>query len=474
MRELHAFAILEEYIDNASNATAKLGELSTYGATFAREVETYIDESVSANKHLMVFHNTGTSTNPLPLYAYPENYKLALDVTEKIVQASKAGQITEDGSSVYAWLIANYTSSNMAFPQIGTMVHNGVIWLPSYISWTDAKLDENQAVIDQTQIFLWFADGAFRGGHYEYDFATLPPIDNLDLFIEDPATAKTLAQSRSREEEAVLLEDLRNDCPETYRGCPMYMCYYPGDSNLNYPTNWYFLAWGIRGADSSVYREELRQFILANSKYPADEWENIFPDLFGQEEMRISPQWDDYAIPNETLTAGLYSPVIKPALIAELMRKALPGQDTHIDAYMYSLPSMYKSLTAAICSHPDNDADAYDFHVMYPAYILASSTSPDFGRIPQSTRDWIVKYQTALVHAETMTHITVVPPGHSRTIRDGIIFCSFEDSGVFYHIAAKIGYAVDDETTWVPPAEVVKWCRLNGRWIDVNDWTPAP
>lgn len=352
------------------------------------------------------------------------------------------------------------------------MVHNGHIWMPTYLVWTDAKLDANNAVVDQTQIFLWFSDTAFRGGHYEYDFSTLPPIDNLNLFVEDPTTAKTLAQARSREEETILLEDLRNGYPETYRGCPMYTCHFPGDPTQNYPTNWYFLSWGIRGTDPSVYREELRKFILANSNYPADVWEDIFPDLFGQEEMRISPLWDEYAIPNESLTAGLYSPIVKPAVIVDLMTKALANQPDHITAYNYSLPSMYKSLTAAICSHPDNDPDTYDFHLLYPQYILASSTSPDFGRISQNTRDWIVKYQTALVYAEEMTHLSMVPPGHSRTMRDGIVFCSFEHASVFYHIVAKIGYDIEDETQWQPPADIVQWTRLNGRWIDINSWTP--
>ena len=183
------------------------------------------------------------------------------------------------------------------------------------------------------------------------------------------------------------------------------------------------------------------QWVLENSAYPEDEWEKFIPDLFKVTEFLITPLWDEYSIPNETLTAGLNSPIIDYNIILEKARAtATQYPDVHVDQYTQVSVANYKSLGFIVVGGTENRDGIYTFKAQFPDYIVIPTSSNEFGRMSPITQEWVMKFSEMLKIAETMDTFSDVPLGYTRVIRDNVMYVAMMHDQVQYLVVSQKSY----------------------------------
>ena len=177
---------------------------------------------------------------------------------------------------------------------------------------------------------------------------------------------------------------------------------------------------------------------MANSTHTRAEWKVIFPSIFISTEFIITPHWDRYSIPNQTLLAGMYSPTVSPQQIIDyaLITKG-DYNETHVRSTVKSTVSTYKELTLSIVGNIENIDGLYTFNAKFPDYIAVSTTSPDFARMSLRTQQWTAVLNDLLFAAETVTPFSSLPEGMSRIYRNSIMFVGKTYDGVLYLVLAK-------------------------------------
>ena len=87
----------------------------------------------------------------------------------------------------------------------------------------------------------------------------------------------------------------------------------------------------------------------------------------------------------------------------------------------------------------DNKFQLVDF---FEDFINVSSTSEDFNRMTQYTKDWSILIHELVVYAEDTNPDTLIPLSISKITRDGILYLSRLYDNVQYLVATK--YSIDN------------------------------
>lgn len=433
MFNLKGFMAIGAFADNAVGVVAPLGELSTNSLTYAKEKGYYTQadaKSVSLVSFLSVDDKGTKVTTPTDLASN------VLKVGQWMYDQCVKGGITDD-TEAFMRALVNEFSASMGDATCGSMVTDGKYWLPEWLSYT-AKPTSSSGTAATVKV--WFADDAFQRQFADYEIVVIPPLPvaKLDELFNGAYKVSGLLARKKQSEVMFEIQEARGKYPETYLRTEEYDWIDPTDEDTTIEHGWTVLIYGIGGNNIDNIKDAITKYILANSKHGRDDWAKIIPDLFRSTEFILTPLWNNYAVPNQTLEPGIYSPVVKPAEALALAKKTAVGYpEAHVEANYNTFSVMYNSLGIVAVGGPENRDKIYEFRKKFKDYITVSTTHIDFNRISENTQDFVNLLTKMLLIAETMTPYTDVPVGFTRLTRGGVMFVVANYNDVQYLVVAK-------------------------------------
>ncbi len=428
---LKGFMVYSALADNTVGVIAPLGELSTDSLTFAKEKGQY-KSSQYPDGVLYSFESRESSVGLVPVPQQQSDYALA--VGQWVFEAGISGELDGSRTSCLQAFTAEFSTDLENF-EVGEMITNGDIWMPSWVSYRIQGTD--------SYVKLWFADEAFSGQYDGFELEIIPPVENLDDLFGTRAQVQALLAQRTIRDLIQITEQERQEHPYTVLRTDEFAWvdrFDTGDPKWETPTYWTVLIYGRIANNIDTIREQLVKWILENSEKTRDEWIEVLPELFAATEFIITPMWSQYAVPNQTIQAGVYSPIVKIPEALSLAKQTCKGAgftEAWVEENATITGAVYKSLSFVATGSTENTDGVVNFADRFPDYMAVPTTSHDFSRMSTATQGWIMLFQEMLKHAEMLTEYSGVPTGFNRLIRDGVVYLTKDYQGVQYLVVTR-------------------------------------
>lgn len=427
MYTLKGFIVIGTLADNSVGAVAPLGELSPRGYTYAKEKGQYTDPAYG-DITLVSFKSDLDGS----LIAVPSDYsQLSLQIAKWIYDQAENGQITDDRDQFITELTAAF-NGDVTDWLVGEMKTNGTIWMPDSVAFDVAGTGEDN------RVRLWFSNETFTNLYDEYEIVVVPPVENIDVLLSDYNSVEAAVNTPNQTDITNRIQLAREDYPETVLRTVAYEWVDAGNEAYVLQTYWNVLIYGGAGNNIDLIKQAIIEYILENSSSDEDAWKEVIPDLFTSTEFIIAPFWNDYAIPNMTVEAGIYSPSIQVNNIAPYAVYASEGYPSgHVNTVMTVSQTSYKSLAFVAIGGPDNRDGVVRFRDRFPDYTAIPTNSIDFNRMSPSTQDWILQLIEMIEIAEDMTEQSDIPIGMDRVTRGDKMYLSASFDNILYLVLSK-------------------------------------
>lgn len=428
MAMLKGFINIANYVSNVPNVVAPLGEISTWSMTYSRERGEYVDTEVPGYK-LISFRHVNTDNEEIEVSRPLSSH--VLEVARDIVAYATNNLRPFDKQDYVNSLLVTHHLKATEF-QLGDIVEGVGIGLPEWASWMD------QSTQPATYTKVWFSDEAFREQYDEYHITVIPPIEPIDgLFSHFNLVSEKLGEV-TMQEFGIRIQDAKVCHPETYIRMADFDLINRLNPSQTLVTTWGVLVYGKQGDYVDAIKDAIVDFVMDNTERDRDEWEVILPDIFKRTEFIVLPRWDKTAIEDMTRTAGLYGNFINPLETIAFCKEHIDFyQNSHIEANINIIPFDYRTLMLAIVNGSNNIVGAERLDEMFSDYIPVPSTNPDFGRMREHTREWVLFLDRLLQSAEVATEYMSVGKGIRRRVRGGVLFVTAMYENVNYMVAAK-------------------------------------
>ena len=426
------FATHSNFANNKPNVVNSFGELSTHALTY--ETDKGIYHSKDDDKITLYTFKTLNNNE------YEELSADWLDHISTIVNFI----YTKTLSAKEIWRDELLTELIEKFSDIGNSFYCGEIakdnnyYCPEWVSWKRNDFESS--------IRIWFSDKSFLKRYDETTLVVVPALENVDDFFKSKKEVSELLSKQTPSVYAERVEKTRNNKPCTVTRVFEATWHDKRNFSDTLPTVWTVLIYGIKGNNIDSIKDAIIEHILNNSSHDRDEWKEVFPDIFKRTEFIFIPRWDKFAIPNRTTMKGIYSPVVH---VNEVLEYAKPYLDKYreqwISQYISVFPHIYRSISMLVCGNEENRDSLYRITDVYPDYIAENSTSQDFNRMTEETRDWSEKITNMVIVAEHMDLYSDIPDNTNRLIRNGKLFLSQSIDNIQYLVAAKYNFESNNE-----------------------------
>lgn len=430
MYTLQTFIGLDREIDNDPNVVAPIGELSTRSRTYARDIQSHRKEELAD----VVAHVFSSKQDSMPVALRDEVLGSTFDLVEYVYNRALTGQTTSDKAQLQANLEADLGGYYAGWV-LGDMVSNGTIWMPEYIiAYVLGQAEE-------TSIRVFFVDQAFQNLYDQYHITVSHPVDDVDSLQGSIDSIRGLT---SELDTAAVFDRLRlasHPYPYTMSASFTFPVVNPNNPEEFIELPWSVAIYGQAGNNIDAIYSAIRRSILESSDYTVEDWEDRIPDLFKTIEFSIVPLWDQYSVPNKSLEAGLFSPLMKYKDLFEQMRSHMPLYNgTHVQYNLDVTTYLYKSIAFGICGGPENRNELFDIRSFFPDYATLSTTSIDFNRMAPETRGFVHRLAELLRLAEDVGEFTLLPSGFSKMWRENKLYVVTTYQNIQFYALAKMSY----------------------------------
>lgn len=426
MYRIKAFGAFPPISRNTANQVNVLGELSAYSMTFATDRGIFKD--ISKPNSLLYSFASFTEISAVETQAAdvpPAVASLLLEIMETLYTQANQSAFGQDELPVQEYLLNTWTGliQNVV---VNTMVTDGQRWLPSSIYF------EGTSQTNPYSAQLWFSDSAFRSEYDLYEIRVVSPIDNIDRFFDTAANVQAIVDN---EITLAAIADkagiVAGDAPYTQLVVEQFEWVDPANPAVKILVPWPVIIYGDAGRNVDSIRMALTAWIKQNTHYAEDQWMTLFPDIFGATEFIFVPFWSHYAIPDDAVNGGIYSPVnnVQAALtMSKAMIRGVGYTDDYVGNNLNIMGSIYKSLQVGVVGGYRNRNGVNQLADRWPDYIAVSTNSIDFNRLSSSTQNLVLTLNHMLQVAETMTATSSIPRGFMRLVRDGVLYltCTYE------------------------------------------------
>lgn len=428
MKSVQGFVTISDLITNDPDVVAPVGELSAWAKTYSLDRGLYGSHSVPGY-HLTSFSAIDVDTGA----TFILNNSTVVEVL-RIVESSR--NYAESHVAPYdpldfvnnLLLLNDGAISNLS---IGSFVSYGPASMPEWISWrssTDGDIE----------IKIWLVDKAFCDQYENFHIEIIPTIDNIDTFFDEYNSQLARLSAVRPSHLSDKMQDRKLERPETVSRIHDYYYHNPiNPSQKNY-VSWGILIYGQAGDNIDSIKDALEEYILSNSTHSREEWEKIFPDIFKRTEFLVVPMWKKISINNITELARLYSPISHGREVENFIKANFPQYAaTHVENKLRTLPYPHKHVLLATLSGTGNSDEQQVIEQLFPDYLPVPSTSLDFNRMKDSTREWSSFMFDLIVEADKVTTYTSVPRTMRKVRRNGILFVSALHDNINYLVAAR-------------------------------------
>lgn len=439
MYDLKGFFSMSSLADNRRDHVAAFGELTTQSKTFTRDMREY-----------------GKTTYPdVQFYMFR-----AIDEMEIRVEPSAAfmDNVLKLGQWVYEQHQRKLIPANKNKPAFVDAIENEFEFITGVVIGeilTGPTPDKNMPdfiqfkMLDGTrqyQITVWCADSAFMIQYPEYEIFLVPPLPDIESLIDGKVAVNNKLLELSDSYRVNAIQDIKQNHPETALITYELTWHDPKDFNAILKTTWVAVIYGQAGVDTEAIKEAIREYIDANSDY--DKWDEIYPDLYSENEFIIIPDWKNLALPANALKVGLYGSMTKVEELKQNVIRFLPSGYNktesgvnHVNQNLLAGSAYYRTLMFGAIGNPNNRNDTFDLKTLYPDYMAVDPQDPDFVRMSTKTQEWTLELNKALNLAFEYLPTSILDSQYTRLIRRGVHYLAFVYDGYTYAVLTK--YAFD-------------------------------
>ena len=362
--------------NNSDNTDAVFGELTQHACTFSRDYKTY---SKDGDVLFCMFS--------------------AKDGT---VKTSVGKEFTDLGCDVGNWCYSvshsfSNTSSKIEFINLMQTAFGNKIFdincteliadsnrrLPEWVSW---KTNGQSGVYNYK---VWLSSTSFKNSYDEFEIIIVPPVEDINNLLQNFADVLTVVKANNL---AILHERLltiRGNYPETMIQTEMIELIDRTNPNNKVSLGWTALIYGPAGNSSDSIKDAIKSYIAANSTSEEFIWRQLMPDLFNTTCFYVLPRWDLYAIESRSSMPGIHSPVINASSNLTWVRQTTSNYlpQTHINEHLQTTIHRYRSITLNIVGGEFNRLGMCKFTDYFSDYLALESTTEDFNRQTQATKD---------------------------------------------------------------------------------------
>lgn len=429
MYSLKGFVSFISFCSNNPGIISKIGELSPQSYTYAKEKGYYTSND---NKDINLISFLSKQDDVLVKMPDDVNTSVFTLLNWLYVQMTTSSN-TQDRTELLI-SINNTFASSIEELVAGEVVTNGQYYIPEWLSW---KIKGTEQFIH-----IWFTDESFKAQYDEFEIVVIPPMTNLDNFFLQASEVDARMQAMTTTIMVDKLQQAKGDYPETVIKVETFNYIAPGNPTFKVPTRWGVLIYGAAGNNIDSIKDALVNYILSNSTHTRQEWVDLIPDLFKRTEFIFTPLWNQYAIPNRVLEAGIYSPLAKvPNLSAIAKQTATKYPPAHVDNYLSVFGHTYKSLAVLIVGGNENRDNKFYFTDFYSDFISVNTSSIDFNRMSDDTQIVANAIAEMIYLAETANKYTVLPFGYTKLVRDNILYIVKTMNNIQMLIVAKSNFS---------------------------------
>lgn len=439
MKLIKGFVEFFPYRKTTVQEVASLGEISTYSLTFSRYIaHHYSDQYPNINLITTMVADDGVESE------LDEPFRsLLFEIFDWVYTKSSAGELTADPNQFRDYLLDEFDYvSNV---ELGQMQFNEQgMYAPEFVRF---DVNEHASVTQDHIVQFWFSDESFRFQYNEYEIEIVPYIENVDDFIDTPASVQAKLDDVSMSGFQDRIQAAKGYYPPTSTRVETFNWVYPPDETVDeIPVSWAVLIWGVAGDNVDAINYHLQEQILERSSHPRGTWESYFPGLFKEIEFTIIPFWDKYSILNQQVENSLYSPIIKHKDVLPIAKKTITRYpEAQIENESEVSSFSYKNVSFIVTPAPDNWDPIKRFSVAFSDYLILPTTSTEYSRMSEDTRAWLDYVILALQTAEQMSEFSAIPVGITRLFRidsdnDEVMYATFTFNQTQYHVLSKESY----------------------------------
>ena len=429
-----SFASIAELHNNNPRSVSPIGELTNKAKTYAKDPGTFtVDGQPSATVLYNFLSVNGTTEIKMP----PAIAARQLEISNWLLAQAKLGNISDSRTNTLNLLKAQFTS-NIEITDIGEMVTNNVVWMPSFVAGNHIVGTEKQS------FYLWMADAYFKREYPWVSFAVVHPVPLGDMDSLMPMNWQQMDARLALETPDLIEQRLRlltdnSEWPYTDRDVIMFELMDLINTGKSSKAYWRYVWWG-NGVDADdQLLEQMQQEILDNSEYDREEWEEKIPDLFNPIEFYVLPFFNRKGLLNKTSGAREYSPIVDKETEMELVDKYLTPNMTadHVIKSTQFVPTLYRSLACAFVGKVNNREGTKKIYDLFSDYSLRPSSDSSFGEMNAATMEFIRQLENLVAAAETMTDISLPPSGVTRVKRFDKVYAAKRVGKVKYLVLTK-------------------------------------
>lgn len=429
-----SFGSIAELHNNNLITTSPLGELSNKARTYAKDPGVFSTTDGASATVLYNFHSVKDGVE----IKMPDDLALVeVNLSNWLYAQAKDGNITDSRSNTLSQLNLNFTN-NISIDEVGEMVTNNQLWLPSFVRGKHLVSGEEQDFI------IWYAEEYFRTQYPHVGFTIIHPIPLEEIDTLMTMNFQQIDNRFARETPDVIqhrtnLATNGSAWPYTKREVIQFDILDAINTSSKSIGFWRFLSWGNGEEAEDRLFEQIQNEILANSTYSREEWEEKIPDLFNPLEFYIVPNYERKGLLNKTNNASQYSPIVDYETIRDHSDHYLLSHltETHFIESFQVIPWLYKSLSTGVIAKLNNREGRKKFTNLYPDYSLISSHDSDFDLLSYVTSNMIINMEGLLAAGETMSTITIPPVGITRVERFGKLWASRRINNVRFLVLTR-------------------------------------
>lgn len=445
MSDIKGFVSMPSLENNASGIVAPFGELSVHSRTFTRDHQVLSNPDTTPSTSIVVFKSTNNAgdTQVVPTLV---GARLML-IAEWVYDQHISGQVPSNANKQ-----AFINSLEAEFPDVERatlgQILNGASptrKMPDFIKFVIPQGTEEH------RCTLWFSDAKFRTQYKDYTILIVPPINTIDLLNNNNTpVVSTMLSERTTPQFVARMNQVSNGIPYTIMQTYDLTWHQPDGGAGRLPTTWSAIIYGDAGTDLDAIKNAVREYIAQHTDNT--NWDDIYPDLYAENEYAIVPLWENIAIPETGLDIGLYSPVTNVGKLINVMLARSPsgyGQTstltTHLATSLEIFGTPYRSMQLLAIGNPNNPNEQYAFSQQYPDYLNVPTTSSDYSRMSEKTRLFYQALMDCLEQARRYTEGDIPPNGLTKTIRGNRIYLTFVADGYQWHVLTRVSYRVQED-----------------------------
>lgn len=432
MYNLKGFIEIDALASSTPGAIAILGQLSTKSMTYSTTISDYSSGSVPSYM-LSAFTSANASGNitvPAPLVSQ------VFSLVDWVYKNQLLPTAATTATNLVTAIAAQY-GSNINSIACGTLISNGTVSLPEYISWVNPSITTGDPTAGAT-VKIWFADRSFQNQYDGGSITILPPIPSLSTFFSGAATLANAVNNYSYTSRINAVQTASAGQPATTIVPITYNYVDPTNPSNRIATNWTALIYGQAGNTVDALNAAVRSYIAANSQQSQSSWQAILPDLYNSTEFYILPRWQNVAIPSLSVLSGSYSSIVQPYKELNYVARVFTSMSqAFIQSNLAVLPTNYDSLEILVIGASTNPTSEQNVWTLFPDIINVPTEDTAYNTMSATTRAWLSMIVTLLNLAETATANSTLPSGVSRATRNNVLFLSQMFQGVNYLVATK-------------------------------------